>query len=449
MVQEWDPPRWLLPAVIAVGGLVRFWFVLSAHPPMEFEYSDMQAYVDRAIHMADPRFESGPMDWFFPSGTAAFLSIWVKLAGRTTGLQLAAISQAVQATLALPLLYLGTRRYFSRGVATVAVILLATHYLAIEFSSFFMSEPGLSFYLIVSFALLEPKKPMWVLASGVMLGLASWHKTQAVLLLPLWCLPLLKRRDWLNIALMGVGAMVVLLPVSTYATARTNRPVFVSSNGGQNFAIGQCPVSWTTFTDPRTNTSMGFSLPAFGERKQRGWQEAGWPEAKYTEPFWNSSYYMHEGWNCVKQYPMHAFRMIFIHITDDFAGLPGAMIVPWPGGFTKFRTPCVASNLYFSLLITPLALFGLWVNRRSEGMWFCFGAPLLALLATTVLFHGDPRFRAPWDPFFFIAAAAALEWMWKKRQLRRAPVSAPAPSLPPSVIVGGAAAPPADAPLPS
>lgn len=441
--RSWLDSAWALAALTAVAAVLRLWFVLVVHPPLHFDYSDMHGYIQRAIQMSQPNFHSGPADWFFPSGTSTLISVWIRVAGHNVanGLRLAALFQILLATLEVPLLFIGARRWFSPAVSFGAAALLAVHYLALDYTGFFMSEGYLAFFLVASLALFDPERPLSLLASGLMIGMAAWMKTQALLLLPLWSLLLLRRRELWSTCLLWLGASVVVVPASVYASVHAGQPMIIASNGGQNFALGQCPINFMEFNDPRLHIGMGFGLPVVGQRAGRGWAEAMWPKASFTEPFWNSHYYMGVGWSCVRRYWKNDLRMLLLHVTDDFAGLPGAPIVPWPGGFTEFRTWCLASNYFLSLFIAPLAFVGLWLRRRDEGMWAAFGAPFLSLLATTVIFHGDPRFRVPFDAFFFVAAALTVEravvWVQQRRARPQPAVAAPSELPRPAPEVGG------------
>jgi hypothetical protein len=60
-------------------------------------------------------------------------------------------------------------------------------------------------------------------------------------------------------------------------------------------------------------------------------------------------------------------------------------------------------------LVTPLAIYGGVVLRRSGTFFWPLLAPvLIALLVVTVTF-GDPRFRAPADLGIVVLAAAGLD----------------------------------------
>ena len=95
--------------------------------------------------------------------------------------------------------------------------------------------------------------------------------------------------------------------------------------------------------------------------------------------------------------------------------------MPWPDSHTRFRYFSLGSNLFVCIILWPLALLGLWWRRRDLGMWVFFVLPLASVLITAVLFHGDSRFRCPYDFGIFIGASAAVEHWWKHRHLKTPP----------------------------
>jgi NADH:ubiquinone oxidoreductase subunit K len=90
--------------------------------------------------------------------------------------------------------------------------------------------------------------------------------------------------------------------------------------------------------------------------------------------------------------------------------------MPWPDSHTRFRYFSLVSNLFVCLVCFPLALWGLWQRRREMALWVYFALPLGSVVLTAVLFHGDSRFRCPYDFGIFIAACAAVELIWKRRK---------------------------------
>ena len=59
-------------------------------------------------------------------------------------------------------------------------------------------------------------------------------------------------------------------------------------------------------------------------------------------------------------------------------------------------------------LLIPLALMGMWRNRRELSGWIGFGAPMGAIWGLALIFSGDPRYREPFDIFIVAGAAGGL-----------------------------------------
>lgn len=422
--------------VAALGTALRLWFVLTVHRPIDFDYSDMHSYVEGAKWMARPGYVPNIFDFYYPTGTAFFISLWLRLFGLKTGWLVAGAVQGLISGLEIPLVYFATKRFFSKYVAFAAALLFATHYLSIGYAGFFMSENYLAFGVIGACALYVPEKPVRLLLAGLALGLGAWAKSQAILLAPMWSLVLWRRGRRLGAVLVTAGALAVVLPVSAWVSWRAHKPTFISFNGGQTFALAHCPIREISYNDPKTHTGALFTLPVQNQRFERGDPEASWGSAHYTEPFVDSNFYMREGFKCIARYPKHYLRQIFYHVVDTFCGPPWSITMPWPDSHTRFRPFSLGSNMFLCGLIAPLAFLGLWWRRREDAMWVYFALPLASVLLTAVLFHGDSRFRCPYDYGFFIAAAAAVEFWWKKRhppQPQPTTMEAPAPPVEPGV----------------
>ena len=283
------------------------------------------------------------------------------------------------------------------------------HYLAIGYAGFFLSENYLAFAVIAACALFTPRKARYLFAAGVMIGLGAWAKSQCIVLAPLWSLALWQQRKRLGALVLMLGGLAVVVSVSLYVSLVNHQPTFISYNGGQTFALSHCRIRDIAYSNPVTHSAMSFGLPVAWQRIERGEVEASWPHGRYQTPFVDSSFYLHEGLRCIKTEPQHFLRMVFYHVADTFTGPPWSLTVPWPDSHTAFRRWAFFSNLLVCWVAFPLALVGFYARRRNLGVWVLFALPLASVLATAVLFHGDPRFRAPYDFGIFIAASAGVE----------------------------------------
>jgi 4-amino-4-deoxy-L-arabinose transferase-like glycosyltransferase len=401
---------------LGLGTVSRLIFVMFIHRPYDFDWSDMHSYIERAVQMADPVHGSNSYDWYYPSGTSAVLSIVLRLFREPGGWTVAAFFQAMLSSAEILLIFMAARRYFGRRIALVASILFAADYMTYGYAGYFLSENYLEIGLVGAMAVLDPDKPRRGLLAGLLLGFGAWAKSQAFLLAPLWALVLAWRGKWRSAGMVMVGALLVVVPVSIYVSKASQHPVFISNNGGQTFALGQCPIKEIHYDDRIHNTAAMFIAPVLAQRQGRGEIEASWQNAFYHESFQNSGYYLREGLHCIERYPRHALRMAWRHFLDTFVGPPDSPALPWPDSYTPFAVPAITTNYLICLILVPLGFVGAWKRRREVGMWLLVVLPIASLLLSAVLFHGDPRFREPYDFCFFIAAASLLVDRFDRRR---------------------------------
>jgi 4-amino-4-deoxy-L-arabinose transferase-like glycosyltransferase len=420
--------RWMV-GVVAAGTTLRLLWVLLVHRPIESDYSDMHTYMVGALHFVDAQYVFGQNDFFYPSGTSFLLSLFVRLFGTPRGWTAAAVAQALLSGLEIGLLFLAARRFFGSRVAFVSATLLAFHYLAISYPGYFLSENWLSLCLVGACAAFVPGKPLMCLLAGALLGLGAWAKPPAFLLALLWGAWLLRRRKWVSAAFTMAGTLAIVLPISLLVSVRTGSPSFISTNGGQNFALGYCPIKTIAYSIPWLQEKSSFELPVVTQRAERGEVEATWPTAYFRERFVNSGFYFRTGLACIRQHPAHAARMVLLHAADTFAGPPWSSVIPWPdsGDYTAqwslgsirvrrpYRLLARTSNFFVSYVVLSLALLGAWRARHRAGTWALVVLPIVALLASTVAFIADPRFRVPYDFCLFVGAAVQIDWLIVRR----------------------------------
>ena len=413
--------RWILWATI-VGGIWRLIFVAFIHQPWKYDYSDMHNYLQAARDYADLKKATDTGDWYYPSGTGSQIGIWILLFGENAGEVVAGLVQALMATACIPLTFIAGKRFFDARVAMWGALAWSLHYMPMGFAGMFMSETYLNFGLALALATFDPnsvKRSFW---GGFALGYATWAKSQALLLAPLWAALMIWRgRRWKPSIAVCVGVALWVIPISIVATKKSGVPSFVSANGGQTFALGQCPIRSIIFEDPIGHGRVAWGAPDLAQRASRGGPEASWREAQFDVPFSNSRYYMKVGLDCIRQYPWNAVRTFFFHVSDTFAGPPWTDVVTWPIAHDNFVAFAAWSNWILAYLVAPFAFYGLWHKRRDDGIWLAFGLPFASCLATAIMFHGDPRFREPYDFMFMLAGVQGWFIYRAKRASRLAP----------------------------
>ncbi|MBS2026891.1 MAG: glycosyltransferase family 39 protein [Deltaproteobacteria bacterium] len=404
--------------VLGLG--LRLLWVLKLHPPSSEVFSDMQSYVDRARHLLAGRYDSG--DWLYPPGTSAPLALWMKLTPFSWQ-RSAAVMQAVLAAAEIPLIFIGARRWFGNRVALMAAASFSIYYLAIDYAGLFSSEVYLTFWLVLAVALLDPDRPVRMALAGLALGLGALAKPQVMLLAPMWFGLLAMRRQWNQAAALTAACAAVVLPASIICTRATGHLQVLSSTSGVVMVQAWCPVK-----DVEAHSSawsMAFGLPTVSTRIGRGEQEAMWGHARYDVPFTDSGFYMREGLRCIARFPAHALRTLALNLWDTFGGPPWSFQGPWPDAATDWRKPTLWCNQLFSWLVVPFAFLGMWRHRRDRGMLFAVTLPVASCIVTCLVFHGEPRFRVPYDFAILVGAWMGLASMRRSREV--APVARDAP----------------------
>ncbi|MHB8420793.1 MAG: 6-pyruvoyl-tetrahydropterin synthase-related protein [Myxococcales bacterium] len=418
-----DPWRPVALATL-VGGSIRFWYALVYHQPWKYLYSDMLANVMRAYAAADPHHVPNPWDTFVPRGIVE-MAVWALKLFPDRSVETLTPVQALLSTLCIPLAYVGLRRCFGARPALLAAWLLALDYLPIGYTGYYLAENYLMFFVILSLALLRPEKPLWTFFAGLCLGVGSWYKAQAFTLLPFWALalwwaghharvdPHAGERDpsWpaspprrLSALTLTLGALLFVVPESVLVSRIAGRPLFMSSNGGQNFYSGHCAIHLATCTG-----SWGIYAGGLPKVYQR---DEGWPDVSFTAPFYDSPFYLKEGIRCSVDLGWKFGLWMVQQLADTFAGWPGSTIDVWPDWATDQLPWARGTNLVISYLFYPLALWSLWRMRKRLGAWLGFGLPFLSVIGIAVLFLGDPRFRQPYDFFMLGPCAVGMLAVW-------------------------------------
>ena len=404
----------------ALGLALRLLWVLKLHPPESEIFSDMQSYVDRARHLLAGRYDSG--DWLYPPGTSAPIALWMKLTPlhwqRST-----AVMQALLAAAEIPLLFVGARRWFGNRVALAAAASFSVYYLAIDYAGLFSSEGYLTFWLVLAIALLDPDRPSRMALAGLALALGALVKPQVMLLGPMWFGLLAMRRQWKQAAALTAACGAVVLPASAICSRATGHLQVLSSTSGVVMVQAWCPVKDVEAHSSAWN--MAFGLPTVSTRIGRGEPEAQWGHAKYDVPFSDSGFYVREGLHCIARFPAHALRTLVLNLWDTFGGPPWSFQGPWPDAATDWRKPTLWCNQLFSWLVAPFAFLGMWRYRRDRGMLFAVTLPFASCVVNCLVFHGEPRFRVPYDFAILVGAWMGLASLGRQREV--APVAPDAP----------------------
>jgi 4-amino-4-deoxy-L-arabinose transferase-like glycosyltransferase len=279
------------------------------------------------------------------------------------------------------------------GLAAVYPVLVATDG-ALMSESLYVALVGAGLLAALRLADAPGAGPAALL--GAIVALAALTRSEALLMLPLVLLGILRTRPGRRAAAVAVAAFaVVLIPWTARTWSAFDQPVAISTNSGS--AIGGANCRETYFGD-----QLGGWRPQCLPDRGRG------NEAEH----------------------MAGLRRDGVDYARDHAGrLPTVLAVRlarvWnvydplqtPEGRSE-RAEKLGVAMYF--LLVPLALAGAFLLRRRGRELWILAVPVLLVCATALLTYGNQRFRAPAELTLVVLAAVALDAAWRARRVSRA-----------------------------
>ena len=223
MANRWD--RIALASVLA-GVIVRIIWGLVIHPPLDYLYSDMGAYVERAQRLATGA-GLQRSDAFFPPGTHVLLAAPMTLFGtERAGLWGAAVLWCALSA-AIPFFaWRLARLLLTPAAAALTALFCAFWPLYITYGGYFTSEtPSLAFLIASLWAgyravRLSGREAGWLgLAAGLLGGVAVANRPQLILNLAVLAVPLLFRRRRQALAGIVAGSAIILVATALYNSA--------------------------------------------------------------------------------------------------------------------------------------------------------------------------------------------------------------------------------------
>jgi 4-amino-4-deoxy-L-arabinose transferase-like glycosyltransferase len=410
IANRWD--RVALAAIL-LGTVIRVIWGLVIHPPLDFIYSDMGGYVERAQRLAD-----GEVLWrfdaFFPPGTHMLLAAPFELLDTERAeLWAGAVLWCVISILIPLLAWRLARRLLSPAAAALTAVFCAFWPLYITYGAYFTSEtPSLAFMLAALWAGYRASREPGKLAlgfgllAGVLGGVAIGSRPQWIFNLMVLAVPLVVRFRRQAAALIGVvvGVAVILGGVMVHNSFAAGKFTGISENSGLNFWMGHCDVHDVTTFDARRNIRLGFGNPVWAQLGRGGtYRFEG-------RSIWDQSFFYERGLQCIRRDGFGHARILVRSVLDMTA-----TTIPWPqvNNESGQRGVVQATNLAYSLLLPWIVIESVFLIRRRGAAGQRSGeAVMLAHLACVVLvaviYYGDPRLRSSYDVFGLALLAALI-----------------------------------------
>jgi Tfp pilus assembly protein PilF len=263
----------------------------------------------------------------------------------------------------------------------------------------------------------HPTTTGWIL-TGVLFGLAGIARPTilpSLVFMMLWYV--WKHRPDLKIScsrmgILAVGCLIPILPVTVHNILVSKDLVFISSQGGVNFYIGNNPDS-----DGFTARAPGGEVRRTGAYQDNVWfasvvnaqREVG----KSLKPSQVSSYWFHKGIQSWVEHPTTLILLTFKKI----ALLLGAYDIEdnLSVSYRIKHNPILMFLPFRWGWILSIALVGILVSGQAKGReWFLL--PLAAQAVVVVGFFVTARFRQPMIPLLIPFAVAGIYYLWHQRQ---------------------------------
>src|ERR671910_707713 len=420
LVNRWD--KLALAAVLA-GAVLRVAWGLVIHPPFDYLYSDMAAYVARAQRLATGA-DLQRYDAFFPPGTHMLLAAPMTLFGtERAGLWAGAVLWCMLSA-AIPFFaWRFARLLLTPAAAALTALFCALWPLYITYGGYFTSEtPSLALLLASLWAgyravRLSGRSAGWLgLVAGLLGGMAIANRPQLILNLAVLVVPLLFRFRRQAMALAGivVGTAVILAGTVLHNSAAAGKPTGLSENAGLNFWMGQCDVHDVTTVDPVRNITFQFGNPV--------WAQLGRGGTYYFEGplVWDQGFFYEMGLRCIERDGLGHVRVLARNVLNM-----SATTIPWPQvNETGQRVVVRLSNLAYSILLPLIVIDSIFVLVRRPASGRSSGEVVMLLqlacaLLVAIFFFGDPRVRSSYDVFGLALLAARVADRFGLEESRR------------------------------
>jgi Flp pilus assembly protein TadD/4-amino-4-deoxy-L-arabinose transferase-like glycosyltransferase len=396
---------WLLAAVALVLRLAYIW-VAKSNPTFWAPSLDPQWYDEAARVFANGSL--GELPFFRAPLYPALLGSLYYFLGHN--FFIARILNALLQSMAVWMLFIIGRTYFSSLVAWIAAGLLALNGLAIYFSAEILTTSLEIFAVICALwatlrALSKPGMGTSLLC-GVVWGIAAIARPNFLIIVPLVFYFLWRSRSVFllrRLALLILGVMLPIAPVTMTNVIGGGEFVLIATQGGVNFWIGNNPQA----------SGIVSSLPGIGpnwtmqDAREIAAQEAG----RQLKPGELSDFYYGKARSWIVEHPLSEAKLQLRKTLFFFSRFEVSNnkhlahflhLAPWLPFLCQFG---------FGLLI-PLSLLGAWVSRKRLPAVFLSGYALFYLVSV-ILYFVAARFRMPVVPALCILSALAIEWAWQ------------------------------------
>jgi tetratricopeptide (TPR) repeat protein len=380
-------------------------FQLYDHPLLQPDAGlDTTAYTSLAREVLQGNPALGPGLYFVSPLYIYFLAaiLWI-----TDSFLAVRIVQVALGTLAIALVWLTAREWFSDRTAWIAAILAGLTGLFTFYESLVLQaaiDTVLTAAALLALARgLKRGSGQAMAASGLIFGIAALNRPNMLLAAGGVALMLLAWRCWRPAVALTAGLLAGLAPVAIRNAVVSNQWSLVSSHGGLNFLIGNGEGATGFY-----RTLPGITPDISGQQRDARRVAAG-ALGRPVSDAEASDYFFQVAWRWVRAHPMDALALFLKKLGWVFHAQHVALPHSYP--FYAEHAPLLRVLFVGPWVLIPLGLVGLLAampaaGRSSYLIWLSF-VPAYAM--AVALFFVAERYRLPMLVPLCIGAGAALD----------------------------------------
>jgi 4-amino-4-deoxy-L-arabinose transferase-like glycosyltransferase len=322
--------------------------------------------------------------------------------------RVARIAQAFVGAAVVALVGVVAAQLWGPIVALIALALTAVYVPLITVGGAIMSEPLFDLFMLASLVAAlayrrSPHRYRWALLAGVLGGLATLTRANAMILLLPLAVAVWDGRPWRSRAAIGpplallVAAALTIAPWTIRNAVELHAFVPVSTQFGSALAGTYNDAARADTQNPAAWQGIKH-VPEYGDLFRRIRQI---PEAQLDHELRASSE------RYIRAHPLYVAKVAWWNTRRmlDLAGQRRSRATA--STITIDHTWADRGVLCF-WIVTALALAGALAGAARRTPWWVWAFPVLMFLSVVVLVVETPRYRTPIDPFLVLLAAAGI-----------------------------------------
>ena len=377
---------------------IRVFFVFFLRPPEKCLESDMKWYYQKSLQISLGKSED-ITDTLHPPGTQYLYTPFLKTSTPFLWIKLL---NALMSTLTCAFIFFAAKIIFNRRAACIALFIAGFDYLLIDYTGYFLSETPFAFCLSVMFYFLAKSiccqssmhRRIFAFLGGIALVLSASFKATILLFVPLfglwWILNCKKYKIASNGLYYMLGFLPLYLALCLRVFALSGNFGTISTMAGLNFYVGRAHVKWVYLHDINRHYNFRFASPVACSKQYAR-------DVSFDAGPYDSSFFLKEGIKEMREDISKTIGYSVEYLYDLFFSED-----IFPSGTRSIQY----FNLAFcALVILPaLALLGIRFKSIASSPQAISYLAFLTILITTAIFHGETRYRIPYDIFLIIPA---------------------------------------------